>query len=134
MSGLDERQSTDRASELLDALGRLSRIEEEIVSQRALLIAEASHYKVSWERMANASGVSKQSLNKRFNQQAARLVGICTDALPDKARRVVGELHPVVRIKLLAERVKRVPGPRLPEAVMEAEEIKSGGTDRVELL
>jgi AcrR family transcriptional regulator len=70
-------------------------------AERALLIAEASYHGATWNTMAAACGVTKQSLHKRYADGVRRLIAICTDPHPEKPLRLIMELHPVTLKRLL---------------------------------
>jgi hypothetical protein len=79
---------------LLDALGRLAAIEKAVVAERALLLAEANYHGATWQQMAKVCHVQRQSLHKRYADRVLRIIGICSDAKPEKPLRLIMELHP----------------------------------------
>ncbi|MFF2547515.1 hypothetical protein ACFVUY_33825 [Kitasatospora sp. NPDC058063] len=77
----------------MDALARLSAIEQALTAERTLLLAEASYLGATWQQMAKICGVTKQSLHKRYADAARRVMTICSDPHPEKPLRLIMELH-----------------------------------------
>ncbi|MFG3228639.1 hypothetical protein ACGF07_28210 [Kitasatospora sp. NPDC048194] len=88
------RPPGDPAEELLDALSRLAAIEKAVASERVLLLAEANYRGATWQQMAQACRVRRQSLHKRYADRVLRVIGICSDANPEKPLRLIMELYP----------------------------------------
>ncbi|MFI9325091.1 hypothetical protein ACIGXI_35670 [Kitasatospora aureofaciens] len=88
------RPPGDPAEELLDALARLTAIEKAVAAERTLLLAEANYHGATWQQMAQACRVRRQSLHKRYVERVTRVIGICSDSSSEKPLRLIMELYP----------------------------------------
>ncbi|MFE4357247.1 hypothetical protein [Kitasatospora sp. NPDC056800] len=90
-----------QVDELLDALARLTAIEKAVAAERTLLLAEANYHGATWEQMAHACGVRRQSLHKRYAERVTRVIGICSDSNSEKPLRLIMELYPKTFYRLV---------------------------------